>query len=571
MSSDSSTPLSDMAQMTDDDTQSSLEKIKKRLANASTSCIMEGSLLKRSETLRKWNQRWFTLDPATGKMEYRFQQGDSSPRGLIHFEPESTITLSPINFHGLRKYDGCCFYIGSPQKKEYYLCAETPTIARAWVSTLRAAALVLKAHKEAVDSLSGNGHAKLGTVAAVVAAANATAREGMKEMHMSLKEAVKPSPPQLSHTLTDDMSNVMKETLRVKDEELNQVARDLRARDFTIKEMADRLSETAEAAEAAASAARAMDKERKSAQAELERLRKEFDDRLYHAAREVRAGEERLNEAMKARDNALQEAQRWRVELGKGREQIVMMEGACVRAEESARRAAADVEEKVRLAKASEMAALAAKEEAFHLAKQWQAQAEYYRDQAARYLAILQERDAQAQAQTGKKEEGNNVEVSEKSDTETPVGVSTPDRNNPSFVDTGVDEDDLIYNPITPELLTAGSGSAYSDTEPTMDPELEAPVPATVDTVSTVDTEISKSPAVENATEVLNTAPSQVVAKGISVTELSTLNSGLPLEVPQLEEHLVSRSESNFVTPVPNEVSTPQTSGETIDIQTGRN
>lgn len=76
----------------------------------------------------------------------------------------------------------------------------------------RAAALVLKAHKEAVDSLSGNGHAKLGTVAAVVAAANATAREGMKEMHMSLKEAVKPSPPQLSHTLTDDMSNVMKVT-----------------------------------------------------------------------------------------------------------------------------------------------------------------------------------------------------------------------------------------------------------------------------------------------------------------------------------------------------------------------
>lgn len=75
--------------------------------------------------------------------------------------------------------------------------------------------------------------------------------------------------------------------MRVKDEELNQVARDLRARDFTIKEMADRLSETAEAAEAAASAARAMDKERKSAQAELERLRKEFDDRLYHAAREV--------------------------------------------------------------------------------------------------------------------------------------------------------------------------------------------------------------------------------------------------------------------------------------------
>ncbi|CAM6091910.1 unnamed protein product [Calypogeia fissa] len=225
---------------------------------------MEGSLLKRSKTLRKWNQRWFTLDPTTGKMEYRVQQGDASARGLIFFEPESTITLSPINFHGAKKYDGCCFYVGTPQKKEYFLCAETPTIARAWVSTLRAASLVLKAHREAVDSLSGNGHAKLSTVAAVVAAANATAREGTKEIQQSLKASLKPAPPtpfQGIDVPVDDVSTVMKETLRVKDEELNQVARDLRARDYMIKEMANRFSEKAEAAEAAASAAHQEDQQ----------------------------------------------------------------------------------------------------------------------------------------------------------------------------------------------------------------------------------------------------------------------------------------------------------------------
>lgn len=77
----------------------------------------------------------------------------------------------------------------------------------------RAASLVLKAHKEAVDSLSGNGHAKLGTVAAVVAAANATAREGMKEMQQSLKSSLKPvqpNPSQGSAANADDVSTVMK-------------------------------------------------------------------------------------------------------------------------------------------------------------------------------------------------------------------------------------------------------------------------------------------------------------------------------------------------------------------------
>lgn len=60
--------------------------------------------------------------------------------------------------------------------------------------TIRATQLVLKAHKEAVNSLSGNGSAKLGTVAAVVAAANSTAAESSKEieaaMHISLRNAL---------------------------------------------------------------------------------------------------------------------------------------------------------------------------------------------------------------------------------------------------------------------------------------------------------------------------------------------------------------------------------------------
>lgn len=53
---------------------------------------------------------------------------------------------------------------------------------------------MLKAHKEAVNSLSGNGNSKLGTVAAVVAAANSTAQEACKEieaaMQISLRNAL---------------------------------------------------------------------------------------------------------------------------------------------------------------------------------------------------------------------------------------------------------------------------------------------------------------------------------------------------------------------------------------------
>lgn len=69
----------------------------------------------------------------------------------------------------------------------------------------------------------------------------------------------------------------LQETLRVKDEELQNLSRDLRARDSTIKDIADKLSETAEAAEAAASAAYTMDEQRRIACAEIERLQKDSE------------------------------------------------------------------------------------------------------------------------------------------------------------------------------------------------------------------------------------------------------------------------------------------------------
>ena len=56
-----------------------------------------------------------------------------------------------------------------------------------FLKTISATQLVLKAHKEAVNSLSGNGSAKLGTVATVVAAANSTALECSKEIEAAMQ------------------------------------------------------------------------------------------------------------------------------------------------------------------------------------------------------------------------------------------------------------------------------------------------------------------------------------------------------------------------------------------------
>lgn len=77
--------------------------------------------------------------------------------------------------------------------------------------------------------------------------------------------------------VTYSATYILQETLRVKDEELQNLARELRSRDSTIKEIADKLSETAEAAVAAASAAHTMDEQRKIVCVEFERLTKDSE------------------------------------------------------------------------------------------------------------------------------------------------------------------------------------------------------------------------------------------------------------------------------------------------------
>ncbi|KAF7833477.1 switch-associated protein 70 [Senna tora] len=357
----------------DADTENSLEKIKRQLASGSGRNLLQGPLLKRSETLRKWNERWVILDPTTGKMEYKIRRNEPSVKGTIVFDANSTITVSPVNFHGLPKYDGCCIYIGTPQKKDYFLCAETPGAARAWVSTLHATQLVLKAHKEAVNSLSGNGSTKLGTVATVVAAANSTALECSKEIEAAMQISLRNALGMMTNKTTDgpmDDLAIMKETLRVKDEELQNLARDIRARDSTIKDIADKLSETAEAAEAAASAAHTINEQRKIACAEIERLIKESEQQQQMSGQKLKESEEKLtglsrerDQLIKQRDAAIQEANMWRSELAKARERDVILEATVVRAEEKVRVAEANAEARIKEAVQRESAALKEKEE----------------------------------------------------------------------------------------------------------------------------------------------------------------------------------------------------------------
>uniref|UniRef100_A0A453BNJ7 PH domain-containing protein n=4 Tax=Triticinae TaxID=1648030 RepID=A0A453BNJ7_AEGTS len=353
--------------------ESSLERVRRQLSSTSTRHILQGPLLKRSDTLRKWNERWVILDPATGKMEYKVRRSDTTVRGIIVFDSTSTATLSPTNFHGLPKYEGCCVYIGTPQKKEYFLCAETPSAARAWVSTLHATQLVLQAHKQAVDSLGGNGSAKLGTVATVVAVANATAIEASKEveaaMKISLRAALGSTTNKLSKGQLDDLT-IMMETLRVKDDELHQLLQDIRARDSTIREITDKLQETAEAAETAASAAHAIDEARRFLSSELERLKQDQENQVELSLLRLRESEEKSKllaeereHLLKERDSALQEAQMWRSELGKARGNAVILEAAVVRAEEKARVSAADADMRIKEAVSKLESAAKEKEE----------------------------------------------------------------------------------------------------------------------------------------------------------------------------------------------------------------
>ncbi|KAJ6730715.1 hypothetical protein OIU85_021503 [Salix viminalis] len=350
------------------DTENSLEKIKRQLASGSGRKLLQGPLLKRSETLRKWNERWVILDPTTGKMEYKTRRNEPAVKGTVIFDANSTITASP--------------------KNDYFLCAETPGAARAWVATLQvgisATQLVLKAHKEAVDSLSGSGSAKLGTVAAVVAAANSIAQECSKEIEAAMQISLRNSLGMMNNRTIDgpmDDLSIMKETLRVKDDELQNLARDLRARDSTIRDIADKLSETAEAAETAASAAHTMDEQRRIVCSEIERLSKASGKQLESSMLKLKEFEEKVvaltkerDQLIKQRDSAIQEANLWRSEIAKARERAVILEGAAVRAEEKARVTEADVEARIKEAVEKEAAAVKEKEELLAFANMLQAQ-----------------------------------------------------------------------------------------------------------------------------------------------------------------------------------------------------
>ncbi|KAH0886527.1 hypothetical protein HID58_062623, partial [Brassica napus] len=298
-------------QRTVDATDNSLERIKRQLATGSGRNLLQGPLYKRSETLRKWNERWVILDPTTGKMEYKTRRNEPAIKGTILFDENSTITVSPVNFQGLPKYNGCCicilvskyivgkFIILVPHRRKITSCVQRLLVQLklGLLPYSNATQLVLKAHKEAVDSLSGSGSSTLGTVATVVAAANSTALECSKEiqaaMQVSLRNALKITANKPIDGPLDDLT-IMK-----------------------LKELEEKTST----------------------------LSREKD------------------QLVKERDSALKEAHLWRSELGKARERVVILEGAVVRAEEKARVAEASGEAKAKEASQREAAAWAEKQE----------------------------------------------------------------------------------------------------------------------------------------------------------------------------------------------------------------
>ncbi|XP_073107635.1 uncharacterized protein [Elaeis guineensis] len=210
--------------------------------------------------------------------------------------------------------------------------------------------------------------------------------EASKEIEAAMKISMRAALGLMTNKPNEDHLDdltIMKETLRVKDEELQQLAKDLRARDSTIKEIADKLTETAEAAEAAASAAHAMDDERRLACAEIERLNKEAEKQLESSMLKLRESEEKVlalsrerEILLKQRDSALQEAQLWRSELAKARERAVILEAAVLRAEERARVAEAGAEARTKDAAEKAVATAKEKEDLLALVNILQSQAQ---------------------------------------------------------------------------------------------------------------------------------------------------------------------------------------------------
>ncbi|XP_039796299.1 uncharacterized protein LOC120661476 isoform X2 [Panicum virgatum] len=309
------------------------------------------------------------------------QLGAGEAAALLNLHPAAPPGPSPeaIRHVGWRNMMDAVSILELHRKRNTFFVQKLPALQEHG-----AAQLVLQAHKEAVNSLGENGPAKLGTVATVVAVANATAIEATKEveaaMKISLRAALGSTTNKLTKGQLDDLT-IMMETLRVKDDELHQLLQDIRARDSTINEIADKLQETAEAAETAASAARSIDEERRFLSSELERLKQDHEKQVEVYLLRLRESEEKgkllveeRDHLLTERDSALQEAQMWRSELGKARGNAVILEAAVVRAEEKARVSAADADLRIKEAVSRLESAIKEKEDLLALVDALQSQ-----------------------------------------------------------------------------------------------------------------------------------------------------------------------------------------------------
>jgi len=188
-------------------------------------------------------------------------------------------------------------------------------------------------------------------------------------LQVSMRSALATMTNKSNDDEMDDLA-IMKETLRVKDEELHHLSSDLRTCDCTIKDLMDKLTDTAEAAEGAATAVHVMDEERRLACEEIEKLSTYTVKQLNTLMNKLRESDEKVftlskeNEILlKQKDSALQEAHLWRTELGKAREHAVISEAAVLRADERARAWQADGEDKQNESAKKQMAFAKEKEE----------------------------------------------------------------------------------------------------------------------------------------------------------------------------------------------------------------
>ncbi|KAJ0475754.1 hypothetical protein HanHA300_Chr13g0469251 [Helianthus annuus] len=105
----------------------------------------------------------------------------------------------------------------------------------------------------------------------VITAANSTALQSSKEIQAAMQISRRNALGSLMNKPPDaplDDFTIMKEALRVKDEDLQNLARDIRA---------EKLTETAEAAESAASAAHMLDEQQRIPTSEVDHFKKELE------------------------------------------------------------------------------------------------------------------------------------------------------------------------------------------------------------------------------------------------------------------------------------------------------